>query len=264
MKIAFLAAPNKKANQMRKDLTKLYGKHRAERADILVVLGGDGFMLHTLHQYIERGFAGKQIYGINSGTIGFLLNGAGSNNLPPKNLMKRIEAAQTTILHPLTMSVHTKNKETHQALAINEVSLFRKSSQTAHIRISVDGRVRMETLSADGVLLATAAGSSAYNFSAGGPIVPLGAGVLALTPISAFRPRRWRGALLPSSAKVRFEALDPKKRPIRAVADHKEIGSDIGDIIRVDIHEDKKIKLPLLFDSDHGLEERIISEQFQP
>ena len=264
MKIAFLAASNQKAKQMRKELAKLYGNHRAERADILVVLGGDGFMLHTLHQYIERGFAGKQIYGINSGTIGFLLNGAGSNNLPPKNLMKRIEAAQTTILHPLMMSVRTKNKETHQALAINEVSLFRKSSQTAHIRISVDGRVRMDKLSADGVLLATAAGSSAYNFSAGGPIVPLGSEILALTPISAFRPRRWRGALLPSSARVRFEMLNPEKRPISAVADHKEIGSDIDTITRVDIYEDKKIKLPLLFDRDHGLEERIIAEQFQP
>ncbi len=255
MKIAFLAASNKSAQQLRKKLNARYGGHRPQQADILVVLGGDGFMLHTLHQYIERDYQGKKVYGLNSGTVGFLLNRA-----DPENLPERIEAAQTTILHPLNMKARAKNKEQYQALAINEVSLFRQSSQTAHIRISVDGRVRMDSLFADGVLLATAAGSSAYNFSAGGPIVPLGADILALTPISAFRPRRWRGALLPASARVKFEALDPKKRPVGAVADHVEL----KDIVRIDIHEDKTIELPILFDPDHRLEERILSEQFQP
>ena len=255
MKIAFMAAPNKKSQQLRKELEARHGAQRPQNADVLVVLGGDGFMLHTLHQYIARDYMGKKVYGLNSGTIGFLLNSA-----EPKNLPERIALAQTTILHPLHMSARTRDKRQHQALAINEVSLFRQNSQTAHIRISVDGRVRMDSLSADGVLLATAAGSSAYNFSAGGPIVPLGTEILALTPISAFRPRRWRGALLPSSARVRFEALDPKKRPVSAVADHAEL----KDIVRVDIYEDKTIELPILFDPDHGLEERILSEQFQP
>ena len=256
MKIAFLASNNKAAQEARRKLEQRYGKNRIAQAETLVVLGGDGFMLQTLHEYIDKNYMGKLIYGINMGTIGFLMNSQGAR----ADLPKRIAEAQTTTLYPLKMTAWTRDKARKELLAINEVSLFRQSSQTGQFRIIVDGRVRMEALYADGILLATAAGSTAYNLSAGGPIIPIGAEVLALTPISAFRPRRWRGGLLPASALVRFDVLGAAKRPVSAVADHDEV----RDVARVDIREDRSRSLPILFDKDHGLEERIISEQFQP
>ncbi len=254
MKYTFLAAKNKDAQTKARELEKLYGKNPPSKADVIVVLGGDGFMLQCLHTYIAKRYQAK-IYGMNLGTVGFLLN----KLCALKSLEKKIAEASTTRLHPLSMSAQTGNGKKKQLLAINEVSLLRQVSQTAHIRIHVDGRVRLDGLYADGVLLATAAGSTAYNFSVGGPIIPLGAEVLALTPISTFRPRHWRGGLLPSSARVRFEVREHKKRPVSATADHQEIHN----VVSVDIAEDKNITLPLLFDRGHELEERIISEQFQ-
>ena len=261
MKIAFLASKDKAAQAARVKLERRYGKTRLAQAEVIAALGGDGFMLQTLHAYIDKHYTDKPIYGINMGTIGFLMNSQSAIG----NLRERIEAAQTTVLHPLSMTAWTRGRaprapRPRKLLAINEVSLFRQSSQTARFRIIVDGRARMDELYADGILLATAAGSTAYNLSAGGPIIPIGAEVLALTPISAFRPRRWRGGLLSASAHVRFEVIEAAKRPVSAVADHDQI----RDITRVDVAEDRSIKLPILFDRDHSLEERIISEQFQP
>ena len=254
MKIAFFANNNPSARDILNHLKNQFGAVEAENADIIVVLGGDGFMLQTLHNYINLGWTQK-IYGINSGTVGFLMN----HFAPDQNLLQKIERAQSTILHPLKMVASLKNKTQQTKLAINEISLFRQSSQTAHIRIIIDDKIRMEALHSDGVLLATPAGSSAYNFSAGGPIIPIGAGLLALTPISAFRPRRWRGGLLPQNAKLRFEILNAEKRPVNAVADHDEI----RDVLAIDAFQDHSISLPILFDPDHLLEERIISEQFK-
>jgi NAD+ kinase len=254
MKYAFLSSKNKEAQQMAKTLQNKFGKTDPRKADVIVVLGGDGFMLQLLHDYIEKKYSAL-IYGINMGTVGFLLN----NKSAPTQLDKKIKAASKTILHPLKMIATTRNKQKKQLLAINEVSLLRQVPQTAHIKISVDGRVRLDKLNADGVLLSSAAGSTAYNFSAGGAIIPIGAELLALTPISAFRPRGWRGGLLPANAKVRFDILDAKKRSVSAAADQVEI----RDVLSVEVIEDKSFALPLLFDKGHELEERIISEQFQ-
>ena len=254
MKYAFLASKDKEAQAAAKNFRAAFGKTSPQKADVIIVLGGDGFMLQSMHDYISKGYNAK-IYGMNMGTVGFLLNKLS----PISKLEKKIRAASTTHLHPLKMVATTQNNRKKHLLAINEVSLLRQVSQTSHIRIVIDGRVRLETLYADGVLLATAAGSTAYNFSVGGPIVPIGSSLLALTPISAFRPRRWRGGLLPSSAHVRFEVLDAKKRPVSATADHEEIRN----VLAVDIVEDKTTTLPILFDKGHELEERIVLEQFQ-
>ena len=220
-----------------------------EKADIIVALGGDGFMLQTLHAFLDNG---KPIYGMNLGTIGFLMN-----EFHAEGLIERLEAAEAAALHPLRMRAATR-QTTIEALAFNEVSLLRQTRQTAKIRIFVDDKVRIAELVCDGVLVATPAGSTAYNLSAHGPILPIDADLLALTPISAFRPRRWRGALLPHRARARFEILEPDKRPVSAVADNFEV----RDVVSVEVAEDRSIAVTMLFDAGHSLDERILAEQF--
>jgi NAD+ kinase len=249
---AFLAADSEEARQAETRLTKRYSTVKPEEADIIVALGGDGMMLETLHRFIGQG---TPIYGMNCGTVGFLMNLYSEENLPA-----RLAKAQPVQLHPLLMTARSIDGTTQQARAINEVALLRQLRQAAKIAIRVDGVVRIQELICDGVLISTPAGSTAYNFSAHGPILPLGAGVLALTPISAFRPRRWRGALLPHSAEVVFEVLECAKRPVSAVADYTEV----RDVVEVRVREDRETTLKLLFDPEHNLEERILREQFQP
>ena len=251
-KIAFFAADSEQAREAYDALALAYEDHALEAADIIVALGGDGFMLKTMHDSMSRNLP---IYGMNCGTVGFLLN-----EFSPEQLHERLAQAKTAVLHPLRMNAVSTNGEEFEALAINEVSVFRETRQAAHLRIAIDGRVRLEELVCDGILVATPAGSTAYNLSAHGPILPLEAGILALTPISAFRPRRWRGALLPRSAKVELEIIGGDKRPVGAVADNREF----RDIARVAIAEERKISLKLMFDPEHNLEERILNEQFVP
>jgi NAD+ kinase len=250
--IAFAAADTREAQEALGRLMARYEHVPPERADVIVALGGDGFMLETLHRYLHRGVP---IYGMNCGTVGFLMNEYREDDLP-----QRLSQASAVSLHPLHMTAHTVKGETVEALAINEVSLLRESRQAAKIGISIDGVVRLKELICDGVLLATPAGSTAYNLSAHGPIIPIGAPLLALTPISAFRPRRWRGALLPQKASVGFDVQEADKRPVSATADYTEV----RDVARVDIYEDRKVALQLLFDPEHNLEERILREQFLP
>lgn len=251
-RVAFVAAENDAAQRALDHLRHRYGSTPPDQADVIVALGGDGFMLETLHRHIDRHVP---IYGMNRGTVGFLLNVYSDDSL-----MERLERAETVRLHPLVMQAVTVDGQTHEALAINEVSLLRETRQAAKIRIRVDGRVRLEELICDGVLVATPAGSTAYNLSAHGPIIPMGAGVLALTSISAFRPRRWRGALLSHKAKVSFEILESEKRPVSAVADYTEV----RDVVQVEVYENRSTSLDLLFDPEHNLEERILAEQFMP
>ena len=248
-RIAILAAATDAAQAARHRLIAIHGDCPPERATALVALGGDGFMLETLHRYLGRNLP---VYGMNLGSVGFLMNAYTEDHL-----FERVAAAQSALLHPLRMRAHTA-AATHAALAINEVSLLRETRQTAKLRIIVDGKERLAELSCDGIIIATPAGSTAYNLSAQGPIVPLSANLLPLTPISPFRPRRWRGALLPSEARVVFEVLEPEKRPVAAVADYTE-GRDVR---RVEVREDRSIALTLLFDPDKNLSERIIAEQF--
>lgn len=250
--VAFVASDAPAAQAALHELIQRYPAAHPDEADIIVALGGDGFMLQTLHQHLRDSVA---IYGMNKGTVGFLMN-----EYAPDDLPERLANAQAQVLHPLRMRTIDRFTMTREALAINEVSLLRQSRQAAKIRISIDGRVRVPELSCDGVLVATPAGSTAYNLSAHGPILPLTAGVLALTPISAFRPRRWRGALMPRSAQVRFEILQGTKRPVSAVADAFEV----RDVVEVHVHEERDIALRLLFDPEHGLDERILNEQFTP
>ena len=250
--IAFVASETEEAQQALARLRARYGETDPDRADIIVALGGDGFMLETLHRYLKRAVP---IYGMNCGTVGFLMNAYGEIDLPA-----RLVRAEEVILHPLTMAAHTKSGETVEALAINEVSLLRQGRQAAKLRVSIDGVVRLDDLICDGILVSTPAGSTAYNLSAHGPIVPMGSPLLALTPISAFRPRRWRGALLPNSVEVVIEALEAEKRPVSATADFTEV----RDVARVDVRENKSVDLHLLFDPEHNLEERIVKEQFLP
>ncbi|MBD3667191.1 MAG: NAD kinase, partial [Kangiella sp.] len=214
-KIAFVATDVPEAQEALADLSAKYGNSAPEEADVIVALGGDGLMLQTLHAHMDRRIP---ISGMNRGSVGFLMNEFQDDNLP-----ERLNAAEITTLHPLRMDATLRDGTTQSALAINEVSLLRETYQAAKIRISIDGKVRMPELICDGVLVATPAGSTAYNFSAQGPIIPIGGELLALTPISAFRPRRWRGALLPHTAEVRFEILEANKRPVSAVADHTEM-----------------------------------------
>jgi NAD+ kinase len=220
------------------------------QVDVIVVLGGDGFMLQTMHRFIDRK---TPLYGMNCGTVGFLLN-----NYASQTLMQRLLAARPVCLFPLSMYARCVNGKEVEALAINEVSLFRESRQAAKIRITVDHVTRIHELVGDGILVATPAGSTAYNFSAGGPIIPLSANVLALTPIAPFRPRRWRGALLEHDASITFDVLNPHKRPVSAVADFTEV----RDVSAVFVSEQRKISFTLLFDPEHNLEERIRMEQF--
>ena len=249
---AFVAADTEEAQDSLARLERRYGARAPEEADVVVALGGDGFMLETLHGSIDRGVP---TYGMNRGSVGFLMNQYREDGLP-----ERLARAERVTLHPLKMSAECRNGSHFDAVAINEVSLFRESRQAANLRILVDDVERMEQLSCDGILVATPAGSTAYNLSAYGPIIPIGAALLALTPISAFRPRRWRGALLPNTARVCFEILSPDKRPVSATADYTEV----RDVVRVEVREDPSVSLHLLFDPEHNLEQRIIQEQFLP
>jgi NAD+ kinase len=249
-KIAFVASDVPEAQEALVHLRELYGETAPEQADVIVALGGDGLMLQTLHSHMQRKIP---IYGMNRGSVGFLMN-----EYRAENLRERMAAANLATLHPLRMRATLADGCTHEAHAINEVSLLRETYQAAKIRISIDGKTRMEELICDGVLVATPAGSTAYNLSAQGPIIPITAALLALTPISAFRPRRWRGALLSHNAKVRFEILEQDKRPVSAVADHLEF----RDVLDVLVEEDKSIDLLMLFDQGHSLDERILTEQF--
>jgi NAD+ kinase len=249
-RIAFLAAATEAASKARERLVARYGELPPEQAAAIVALGGDGFMLETQHRFLGRNIP---IYGMNCGSVGFLMNDYREDGLP-----ERLAVAQAAVLHPLQMIATTADGRVEKALAINEVSLLRETRQAAKIRILVDGKERLPELICDGIIVATPAGSTAYNLSAHGPIIPLGAELLAMTPISAFRPRRWRGALLPNKAVVVFEILEPGKRPVAAVADYTEV----RDVQRVEVCEDRSISLTLLFDPDHHLSERIIAEQF--
>ena len=250
MKIAFLASPKPDAQTALERLSKQYGNCNAEDADVLAPIGGDGFMLETLKRYMDLG---KPVFGINRGTIGFLMN-----NLKDDDLHQQISAAEQAVIHPLEMVSTDVDGRVDRALAVNEVSLFREIHQTAHISITVNDKVRMDELICDGIMLATPAGSTAYNLSAHGPILPVGSQMLALTPISAFRPRRWRGALLPHDAKVCLEAMQPEFRPVSAVADNYEVRH----VCKVEIEERQDKKMTLLYDPEHSLGERILREQF--
>jgi NAD+ kinase len=250
--VAFVAANTAEARAARKRLCDRYQHAPASRAEVIVALGGDGFMLQTLHRYMHRDVA---FFGMNRGTVGFLLN-----NYRETGLLQRLRRAEAVRLRPLRMVATTVKGKQVEAVGINEVALLRESRQTAHIAISVDGRPRLPELVCDGVLISTPAGSTAYNLSAHGPILPLGADLLALTPISPFRPRRWRGAVLPNRAKVEFTVLDPAKRAVAAVADFTEV----RDVVHVAVEEDRNHALTLLFDPEHNLEERILKEQFAP
>jgi NAD+ kinase len=251
-KLAFIAAGTPQAAEALDQLTGAYGNCPPEEANIIVALGGDGFMLETLHQFIDSSIP---VYGMHRGSVGFLMN-----NFETEGLRERLESADAVTLHPLQMSANTGNGETREALAINEVSLLRETRQAAKIAIKVDGVMRIDELICDGVLVSTPAGSTAYNLSAHGPIIPIGTELLALTPISAFRPRRWRGALLPARTEVTFEILEADKRPVSAVADSTEV----RDVTRITVREARNHSLTLLFDTEHNLEERIIREQFLP
>jgi NAD+ kinase len=246
---AFVASEAEAAQQAIVELRQRYGTVDPREADIIVPLGGDGFMLETVHRFVG---SGRPIFGMHRGSVGFLMN-----SYRPEGLYERLAAAQPVELHPLEMAAW-QNGECRRAIAFNEVSLLRESRQAAKLRVSVDGVVRLEELMADGILLSTPVGSTAYNLSAHGPIIPLGAGILALTPISAFRPRRWRGALLPHGARVRIEALETEKRPVSAVADF----SEVRDVTSVEIHENRDITMTVLFDHEANLEERVLKEQF--
>lgn len=249
-RIACLADASDKAQESFALLKKKHNFVRLNQdPDALLVLGGDGFMLHSLHETMKHAIP---VYGMNCGTVGFLMNEF------TEDFPKKLEEAKLEKIHPLKMEAQTLEGKKSRAVAINEVSLLRETRQTAQLKVSVDGAERIPELVCDGILLATSAGSTAYNLSAYGPIVPLGSHLLALTPISPFRPRRWRGALLPHRAKVEIEVLDPKKRPVSAVADFTEV----RDVTKVIIKEDRKKTIKLLFDRGHSLEERIISEQF--
>ncbi|QDI76183.1 MULTISPECIES: NAD kinase [Leisingera] len=250
LSIAFLASEAEVAQEALDKLARRYGHVPPEEADIIVALGGDGFMLSTLHTMVDNP---APVYGMNRGTVGFLMN-----EYREDGLIERLGDAVQEIINPLSMTAMDRRGEVHKALAINEVSLLRAGPQAARLRVSVDGRVRMEELVCDGALVSTPAGSTAYNYSAHGPILPIGADVLALTAIAAFRPRRWRGALLPSNAMVRFDVLEAAKRPVMADAD----SISVADIDWVEIRINPQIRHKILFDPGHGLEERLISEQF--
>jgi NAD+ kinase len=249
-RIAFVASPIAEAQDARARLAKRYGDTPPEEADMIVALGGDGLMLQTLHRFMK---SGKPIYGMHRGTVGFLMNEFSEERLP-----ERLAAAETTYIHPLLMCALDADGKRQESHAINEVSLFRQTYQAAKLRILIDGKERLAELAADGVMVATPAGSTAYNLSAQGPIIPIKAPLLALTPISPFRPRRWHGALLPDRAQVVIEVLEAEKRPVAAVADHDEVRA----VRSVEIGMDHNISIPMLFDPGHSLDERILREQF--
>jgi NAD+ kinase len=250
-RIAFLASDSPEARRALGRLAKRYGNADPARADVVVALGGDGHMLHILHRFVSTGIP---IYGMNRGSVGFLMNDYEERRLP-----ERLQAAELTVIHPLKMQATDESGKTHRAIAFNEVSMLRQRYQAAKLKIAVDGKTRLEELICDGVLLSTPAGSTAYNLSAHGPILPIDSALLALTPISAFRPRRWRGAILPHQAKVTVTVLEPEKRPVAAVADHVEVRHvrDVG------IAEDRRRSVKILFDPGHSLAERVLNEQFR-
>ena len=250
MKLAFIASDAPEAQAAAVTLHDRYGDVAPSEADVIVALGGDGLMLQTMHRFVSNG---KAIYGMNRGSVGFLMNEYGEDDLA-----ERLESATVAQIHPLRMTASDVDGRNHQALAFNEVSLFRQTYQAAKLQISVDGKVRLEELICDGVLVATPAGSTAYNLSAQGPILPLNSPLLALTPLSAFRPRRWRGAILPHEAKVEIEVIEEEKRPVSAVADH----SEFRNVTVVCVEEDQSISVNMLFDEGHSLEERVLREQF--
>jgi len=250
-KLAFVSSDADDARAAAKALIARYGQLPESEADVVVALGGDGFLLQTLRETMSTG---KLVYGMNRGTIGFLMNEYREVDLP-----ERIATAQSETIRPLEMEAETASGETTTALAINEVSLLRQSYQTAKIRISIDGKVRLDELNCDGVMVATPAGSTAYNLSAYGPILPLDAPLLALTPVSPFRPRRWRGALISNKVTVRFDMLEPEKRPVNAAADHVEVKS----VISVTLRESQTKTATLLFDPGYSWKERILTEQFR-
>jgi NAD+ kinase len=249
-RIAFVASPIAEARTAHERLAGRYGDADPDTADVIVALGGDGLMLQTLHRFMN---SGKPIYGMHRGTVGFLMN-----DFAEESLQERLSAAQVTVIHPLLMRARDGGDRVHEHRAINEVSLFRQIYQAARLRILVDGKERLPELAADGLLVATPAGSTAYNLSVQGPIIPIHAPLLALTPISPFRPRRWRGALLPDNARVTIEVKEAEKRPVAAVADHDEV----RDVRVVDVMMDRAISMHMLFDPGHSLDERILREQF--
>lgn len=250
MKIHFYAADTKKAKEAFETMTEKFGQCKEPDCDFVVVLGGDGTMLEALHEY---GNSDKPVYGMNFGSVGFLMNPYEVGDLTDK--LKKASAVE---IYPLSMKATDLHGNIHEALAFNEVSMIRETRQAASLRISVGDVVRIPELVCDGILVSTPAGSTAYNLSAHGPILPLSSNLLALTPISAFRPRRWRGALIPAGLKITIEAMNVDKRPISATAD----SSEVRDVVKVEIHQSTSVSRTLLFDPDHHLEERILKEQF--
>jgi NAD+ kinase len=250
-RIAFVASEVPEARAALERLAALYGNVPTKQADAIVALGGDGLMLQTLHRHMHDRIP---IYGMNRGSVGFL-----TNDYQEDDLRGRLARAEVSIIHPLAMHAVDRAGKVHDGLAINEVHLFRETYQAAKLRIAIDGKVRLEELICDGALVATPAGSTAYNLSVFGPILPINAPLLALTPISAFRPRRWRGALLPNAAKIRFDVLEAEKRPVSAVADHSETRT----VVRVEVEQANNVDLFMMFDPGHNLDERILSEQFR-
>ncbi len=248
-KLHFVASESPEAQAMLANLRARYGDAGEKDAKIIVALGGDGFMLQTLHGFLGRGVP---IYGMNFGSVGFLMNAFHEDDLS-----SRLEAAEPAHIHPLLMKAVSRGRAS-DAIAFNEVSLLRQTRQAAKLKISVDGTVRLSELACDGILVSTPAGSTAYNLSAHGPILPIDSALLAMTPLSPFRPRRWRGALLPHQVQIRFDILEPEKRPVSAVADNIEV----RDVSRVDVAEDRSITMTMLFDAGHSLDERILAEQF--
>lgn len=246
----FVASETPEAQDSLRKMRDRYGDAGPEQAEIIVALGGDGFMLQTLHAFLKRN---RPIYGMNFGSIGFLMN-----DFALEDLDQRLEAAEPATVHPLRMLAMTRDGKSVEALAFNEVSLLRETRQAAKIRILIDGKVRISELICDGVIISTPAGSTAYNLSAHGPILPIDAALLTLTPISAFRPRRWHGALLSHRANTRFEIIEADKRPVSAVADAHEV----RDVLAVAVAEDRSITMTMLFDRGHSLDERILAEQF--
>ncbi|MEM6384463.1 MAG: NAD kinase [Pseudomonadota bacterium] len=249
-RIGFIASSVEEAQTALERLQDRYGLHPSDNADVVVALGGDGLMLSALHRFMNTG---KPIYGMNRGSVGFLMN-----EYAEENLLERLSTAIATTIHPLAMEAHDQAGTVHTARALNEVSLLRQTHQAAKLQISVDHRVRLQELICDGAMVATPAGSTAYNLSAHGPILPITASMLALTPISPFRPRRWRGAILPATARVRFDILEAEKRPVAVAADADETRN----VTRVDIIENRQDRAVMLFDPGHSLEERVLNEQF--
>jgi NAD+ kinase len=249
--VSFVASASEEAEAARRRLSHIYGSAPPDQADVIVALGGDGFMLQTLHRFMNTG---KPIYGMHRGTVGFLMN-----EYKTEGLLDRLAVAEVSSIRPLLMRAVDAAGDSHEARAFNEVSLWRQTYQAGRLKLMIDGVVRLPDLACDGVIVATPAGSTAYNLSAHGPIIPLGAPLLAVTPISPFRPRRWRGALVPDRCLIRIDVLEPGKRPMGAAADHTEI----RDVVEVTVRQDRRSESLIMFDPEHSWEERILAEQFQ-